>query len=123
MNWAPARKLAAAMTAAAAILTLTAATQAATVTAGPACGMAQRTTAEATGGIWTLSRPNPFGLPAAQASHFCIKASATPGFAITSNVPYDGAVRAFPFTGVGCAYDLCSRGTDLPKKVRTLPAA
>jgi len=115
------RKLAAAMTAAAATLTLAAASHAATVTAGPACGMAQRTTAQASGGIWTLSRPNPFGLPPAQAARFCIKAGTGPGFAITRNVPYDGAVRAFPFTGAGCAYDLCTRGTDLPKKVAALP--
>jgi hypothetical protein len=120
MNWAPARKLAAVATAAAAILTLTAASNAATITAGPACGMAQRTTQQATGGIWTISRPNPFGLPSAQAAKFCIR-PAGDGFTITRNVPYDGAVRAFPFTGVGCAYDLCSRNTGLPLKVRDLP--
>ena len=73
--------------AAAAILTLTAATHAATITAGPACGMAQRTVQEASGGIWTLSRPNPFGLPSAQAAKFCVKAAAGPGFTIASNVP------------------------------------
>ena len=121
MNWAYALTAAAAATAA--VLTLTAASHAATITAGPACGMAQRTVQPASGGIWTLSRPNPFALPSAQAARFCIEPSTGPGFTITSNAPYDGTVRAFPFTGTGCAYDLCSRNTDLPKKVRTLPAA
>lgn len=84
--------------------------------------MAQRTVAQASGGIWTLSRPNPFGEPNAQAAKFCIRPKGD-GFTITRNVPYDGAVRAFPFTGVGCAYNLCSRNTDLPKQVSHLPEA
>jgi hypothetical protein len=46
-----------------------------------------------------------------------------PGFSILSNIRYDGRVEAFPFTGVGCAYSLCSRNTDLPKRVGRLSHA
>jgi hypothetical protein len=87
----------------------------------PVCGMAQRAVTQASGSVWVLSRPNPFGLPAAQAARFCVQPAAGPGFTIQNNVPFDGAVRAFPFTGLGCAYSLCSRSTGLPKQVRALP--
>lgn len=90
----------------------------------PRCGMAQRAVAEASGGIWTLSRPNPFGMPAARAAAYCIQpAAAGPGFTVTRNATWNGTVRAFPFTGIGCAYSLCSRSTPLPLRVSALPRA
>jgi hypothetical protein len=118
------RVLAAVLTATAATLTLPAHTAtAATLTlpahaaitapGQPACGMAQRLVRQSASGIWTLSRPNPFGYP----GRYCITPAEATGFRVDQNMPRNGDVRAYPFTGVGCAYDLCSKDTDLPKRV------
>lgn len=81
------------------------------------CGLDHRVMQNASGGIEVISRPNPFGTT----WHLCIRLSGSrPGFRITTNVPFTGQVQAFPFTGVGCAYWLCSDGTDLPRRVRGL---
>ena len=89
--------------------------------AGVACGLGQRITQQAPGGVWVYSRPNPFDTSGQQ---LCISGSTThPGFTILDNLRYTGAWQAYPFTGVGCAYSLCSRQTDLPMPVRALPEA
>ncbi|HEV2243576.1 MAG TPA: hypothetical protein VGR98_21200 [Streptosporangiaceae bacterium] len=81
------------------------------------CGLDHRVMQNASGGIKVISRPNPFGTT----WHLCVRLSGSrPGFHITTNVPFTGQVQAFPFTGVGCAYRLCSEGTDLPRRVRSL---
>jgi hypothetical protein len=83
-----------------------------------ACGMHQRITQQS-GGEWVYSRPNPFN---DSGQRLCIAGSTTsPGFTILDNLRYTGAWQAYPFTGVGCAFNLCSRQTDLPTKVRRLP--
>lgn len=94
-------------------------TQAQAVSGNTACGLSQRITQESSGGIYVLSRPNPFDTT----QRFCIQSDSRPGFSILNNLAYNGTVRAFPFTGIGCAYSLCSRNTDLPKRVSTLPYA
>jgi Glycosyl hydrolase family 12 len=81
------------------------------------CGLDHRVMQNAAGGIKVISRPNPFGTT----WHLCVQLSGShPGFRITTNVPFNGQVQAYPFTGVGCAYKLCSEGTDLPRRVRSL---
>jgi len=99
--------------------------QGAAVTPGrPVCGMAQRAVQEASGGVWTLSRANPFGLGARAAARYCVRPGPRPGFTILSSLPDPGGdVLAYPFTGTGCAYGLCSRGTDLPRRVGRLAHA
>jgi hypothetical protein len=52
----------------------------------------ERARRQQSSGVTVLSRPNPFG-----------------------------RVMAYPFTGTGCAYSLCSQHTDLPRQVRSLP--
>lgn len=94
-------------------------TQAAAVSGNTACGADQRIVQESSGGIYVLSRPNPFNTT----QRFCIQSGTKPGFRILNNLSYNGTVRAYPFTGVGCAYYLCSRNTDLPKRVSALPYA
>jgi Glycosyl hydrolase family 12 len=82
------------------------------------CGLNHRALQNASGGIQVISRPNPFGTT----QRFCVKASAgRPGFLILTSLRSSGLVQAFPFTGVGCAYSLCSPRTDLPRRVRSLP--
>lgn len=89
------------------------------VSSGPVCGGSERAAQESSGGVWTISRPNPF---AGMTSKFCLQPNTSgPGFRLLNSVQFNGNVRAYPFTGVGCAYDLCSRNTDLPKRVRALP--
>jgi hypothetical protein len=83
-----------------------------------ACGMSQRLVARSYGGTWVYSRPNPFG--AGHPNTYCIRANGTPGFKVTRAVHGGHTVKAYPFTGVGCAYNLCSRGTDLPRRVSRL---
>jgi hypothetical protein len=87
-----------------------------------ACGLHQRITQQAPGGVWVYSRPNAFDTSGQQ---LCISGSTThPGFTVLNNLRYTGAWQAYPFTGAGCAYNLCSRQTDLPMQVRELsPAA
>jgi hypothetical protein len=86
-----------------------------------ACGLHQRITQRGSGGVWVISRPNAFDTSGQQ---LCISGSTTrPGFTDLDNLRYTGAWQAYPFTGVGCAYNLCSPGTDLPMLVRDLPAA
>jgi hypothetical protein len=88
--------------------------------AATACGLSQRITQHTPGGTWMYSRPNAFDTSGQQ---LCISGSTRhPGFTITTNLRYTGAWQAYPFTGVGCAYNLCSRNTDLPTQVRSLPA-
>jgi hypothetical protein len=84
-----------------------------------ACGLGQRLTQRASGGVWVISRPNPFDT---SGQRLCISGNTSrPGFRITTNLRHTGAWQAYPFTGAGCAYDLCSRHTDMPKQVRSLP--
>jgi Glycosyl hydrolase family 12 len=86
-----------------------------------ACGLSQRITQRGSGDQWVISRPNPFDTSGQQ---LCISGSTRhPGFTILNNLKYTGAWQAYPFTGVGCAYNLCSPGTDLPMQVRDLPAS
>ena len=85
------------------------------------CGLSQRVFQEASGGVGVLSRANAFDTSGQQ---LCIRPAANdaPGFTVTTGLRYTGAWQAYPFTGVGCAYYLCSPRTDLPKKVRYLPS-
>ena len=84
-----------------------------------ACGLSQRITQQASGGVWVISRPNAFDT---SGQRLCISGSAArPGFKIMNNLRRTGAWQAYPFTGAGCAYNLCSPHTDLPKQVRTVP--
>ena len=64
-----------------------------------------------------VSRPNPFGTT----QKFCIMAGTRPGFRIVTSLRRTGRVQAYPFTGVGCAYYLCSPHTDLPRRTRGIP--
>ena len=83
------------------------------------CGLSQRAVQQSSSG-WVISRANAFNT---SGQRLCIRPSATrPGFTILNNLRYTGAWQAYPFTGTGCAYYLCSRGTDLPKRVGRLPA-
>jgi Glycosyl hydrolase family 12 len=83
-----------------------------------ACGLAQRIDQRA-GKTWVISRPNPFDTSGQQ---LCIHGNTSrPGFQIMTNLRRTGAWQAYPFTGVGCAYRLCTPGTDLPKQVRRVP--
>jgi endoglucanase len=87
--------------------------------AGPVlCGMSARSIQE----YGVLSRPNPFGLAGTNAANrFCAQANNwRPGFRILNSLPFTGRVMGYPFTGVGCAYYLCSHGTNLPKQLWTL---
>lgn len=119
MTRPPAAVLAAVLALAAAVSPLSAAR--ASSSPRVLCGMSQRLQQEASGGVWALSRPNPFGLAGTRAAgRFCVRATAGPGFAILSSAPYTGQVMAYPFTGTGCAYSLCSRGTDLPLRIGRL---
>jgi glycosyl hydrolase family 12 len=86
-----------------------------------ACGLHERITQHASGGVWVYSRPNAFNT---SGQRLCISGSTSrPGFTILNNLRYTGAWQAYPFTGAGCAFNLCSRYTKLPMKVRELPAA
>jgi hypothetical protein len=100
------------------------------VTAGPVpptvgqevqtdCGLTDWISQEASGGVWTLSRANAFDT---SGQTLCITAHSGVGFTVDNNLRYTGLWQAYPFTGVGCAYSLCTHGTDLPKKVRYLPS-
>ena len=81
------------------------------------CGLDHRVMQNSSGGVKVISRPNPFG-PGAR---LCVRLSGSrPGFHIVTSVRFTGLVQAYPFTGVGCAYALCSQGTDLPRRVRSL---
>lgn len=83
------------------------------------CGLSQRIMQQSSGGTWVLSRANAFNT---SGQRLCIQPPAAgPGFTITTSLRFTGAWQAYPFTGVGCAYSLCSRSTDLPKMVRRLP--
>jgi hypothetical protein len=85
-----------------------------------ACGLSQRITQQVPGGGWVISRPNAFDTSGQQ---LCISGTTTrPGFTDLDNLKYTGAWQAYPFTGVGCAYQLCSPGTDLPMQAGQLPA-
>jgi Glycosyl hydrolase family 12 len=99
------------------------------VTAGPVapsmgqnvqkdCGLTDWISQEASGGVWTLSRANAFDT---SGQTLCITAHHGVGFTVDNNLRYTGLWQAYPFTGVGCAYSLCTHGTDLPKQVRRLP--
>jgi len=84
-----------------------------------ACGLAQRITQRASRALWVISRPNAFDT---SGQRLCISGSTSrPGFTVINNLRYTGAWQAYPFTGAGCAYHLCSPRTDLPKQVRRLP--
>ena len=86
-----------------------------------ACGMSQRITQQAPGGAWVYSRPNPFNT---SGQRLCISGSTSrPGFRILNNLRYTGLWQAYPFTGAGCAFNLCSRRTPLPMQLRGLPAS
>lgn len=99
-----------------AVAAMTPATASVVTGVKPACGLNQRITQTASGGIQVLSRPNPFNT-----THtFCIRPRGQVGYTVMNNLSWNGRVRAFPFSGVGCAYDLCSARTDLPKQVSRL---
>jgi hypothetical protein len=75
---------------------------------------------EASGGTFVYTRANAFDT---SGQRFCVSPNAGPGFTVTTNLRYTGLWQAYPFTGLGCAYSLCSRNTDLPKRVSALPHA
>ena len=92
-----------------------------TAAASTACGLAQRITQRASGEVWVISRPNAFDT---SGQRLCISGpTSRPGFTIMNNLRHTGAWQAYPFTGAGCAYHLCSPYTDLPKQVRRLPSS
>ena len=81
------------------------------------CGLNHRAVQESSGGIAVISRPNPFGTT----QRLCLEVYGTrPGFRILNSLRPERSVEAYPFTGVGCAYSLCSPGTDLPRRVGDL---
>jgi Glycosyl hydrolase family 12 len=81
------------------------------------CGLDHRAVQPSWDHVKVISRPNSFGT----AHQFCVMAaSGRPGFRILTSLPLTGPVQAYPFTGVGCAYSLCSPGTDLPRRVSNL---
>jgi hypothetical protein len=83
------------------------------------CGLSSRAVQQSSGGTWLVTRANAFDV---SGQRFCVApAAAGPGFTVTTNLRYTGLWQAYPFTGLGCAYSLCSRGTDLPKRVSALP--
>jgi hypothetical protein len=88
----------------------------------PVCGLMDRAVQEASGGVWVLSRANAFDT---SGQKLCVQPAADgrPGFRILNSLRYTGAWQAYPFTGVGCAYYLCSPGTKLPRQVWRLPAS
>src|SRR5260370_4226266 len=74
-----------------------------------ACGLNQRITQKASGGVWVISRPNAFDT---SGQRLCISGSTrNPGLTVLDTLRYTGARQAYPFTGVGCAYQLCSPNT------------
>jgi hypothetical protein len=83
------------------------------------CGLTDWISQKASGGVWTLSRANAFDT---SGQTLCITAHSGVGFTVDNNLRYTGLWQAYPYTGVGCAYSLCTHGTDLPKKVRYLPS-
>ena len=86
-----------------------------------ACGLDQRITQQAPGGMWVYSRPNAFNT---SGQRLCISGSTShPGFTILNNLRYTGMWQAYPFTGAGCAFNLCSRRTPLPMQLRGLPTS
>jgi Glycosyl hydrolase family 12 len=92
--------------------------QNAAVATSTACGLSQRLNQQASGGVSVISRPNPFN---DSGQRLCITGTGRPGFKVLDNLRYTGAWQAYPFTGAGCAYNLCTRGTDMPRQVRKLP--
>jgi hypothetical protein len=82
------------------------------------CGLTNWISQEASGGVWTLSRANAFDT---SGQTLCITAHSGVGFTVDNNLRYTGLWQAYPYTGVGCAYGLCTHGTDLPKQVGRLP--
>jgi hypothetical protein len=90
----------------------------AAVTPGQVCGLSSRAVQESSGGTWLVTRANAFDV---SGQRFCVNpAAAGPGFTVATNLHYTGLWQAYPFTGLGCAYSLCSRNTDLPKRVAAL---
>lgn len=85
------------------------------------CGLGQSAVQRASGGVWVLSRANAFDT---SGQKLCIRPApgGRPGFTVLDNLRYTGLWQAYPFTGVGCAYYLCSPGTSLPVQVRRLPS-
>jgi len=82
------------------------------------CGLDHRAVQESSGGTRVIIRPNPFGTT----QRLCVELYGNrPEFRILTALHDSGLVQAYPFTGVGCAYSLCSPGTDLPRRVRSLP--
>jgi hypothetical protein len=86
------------------------------------CGLSQRADQVSSGGVHVISRANAFDTSGQQ---LCIQPAPgdAPGFTVVSNLRYTGLWQAYPFTGTGCAYNLCTAGTDLPRLVSALPRA
>lgn len=86
---------------------------------GLACGLSQRVNQVASGGVHVVSRPNAYDT---SGQRLCIRPAAAdaPGFTITTNLGYTGLWQAYPFTGWGCAYSLCTQGAS-PVRVAALP--
>lgn len=81
------------------------------------CGLNHRAVQASADGVRVISRPNPFGTT----ESLCLRLYGNrPGFRIISSLTGRGRVKAYPFTGVGCAYRLCSPGTDLPLRISRL---
>jgi Glycosyl hydrolase family 12 len=85
------------------------------------CGLAQRAVQQASGGVQVISRANGFDT---SDQPLCIRPApgGRPGFTVLDSLRYTGAWQAYPFTGYGCAYSLCSPGTALPRQVSRLPS-
>lgn len=110
---------AAALSAAAGVLAAAAA-PASAATAPLVCGLSQRAGQVSSGGVGILSRANAFHTD----GQLCIRPApgGKPGFTVVDNLPYDGPEdwQAYPFTGWGCAYDLCTPGAH-PIRLSKLP--
>jgi hypothetical protein len=90
-----------------------------TAATSTACGLNHRLVQRASGGPWVISRPNAFDT---SGQRLCITGSVSrPGFRVINNLRPTGAWQAYPFTGAGCAYNLCTRDTDLPEQARSVP--
>jgi Glycosyl hydrolase family 12 len=88
---------------------------------GIVCGLSQRAVQESSGGVWVISRANAYDT---SGQKLCIRPApgGRPGFTVATNLRYTGLWQAYPFTGWGCAYDLCTRGAN-PVRVSALPRA
>jgi hypothetical protein len=83
----------------------------------PLCGAAH--VIQRANGTSIIARPNLF--PTGRGP-FCVNIRpGHPGFTVTSNLPSSSRVQAYPYSGYGCAFKLCSGPSLLPRQADRLP--